>query len=240
MHRDASSGAGRRRRVLEAVVVMAATLTVVEVATWRASRRGRSYGEPSSEAREEALIVLGYPPTRRGRLHPVQRWRCQIAVRSRDRSRSGIVIFTGGKRRSRITEAEVMAAYARDALELPSEEIRLEPDSWSTWEGIAFALPQVGHADVIKIASDPLHAARARSYLRRMRPDLGERLAPADDYRALERWWIKAATLADASVRVGRRRLRAGRVFHVRSHPAEPVQLARPSDSGSRFAHAVM
>jgi hypothetical protein len=134
------------------------------------------------------------------------------------------VIFAGGGRRSEVTEAEVMATYARDVLAVPSEEIRLESDSWSTWEGVAFSLPIVGEADVIKIASDPLHAARARSYLWRMRPDLAARLAPANDYRVLERWWIKAAALADASFRVIRGRLAGGAIFDVRNHPEEPLR----------------
>ena len=119
-----------------------------------------------------------------------------------------------------------MAAYARDALALPAREIRLEPDSWSTWEGIAFALPMVGTADVIKIASDPLHAARARSYLRQLRPDLAARLEPAADYRPLERWWIKVAALADAWARALRVRL-LGRTWHVRDRPDEPLHLVR-------------
>jgi hypothetical protein len=217
-----------RRPARAAVAVATAAVTVVELATWRASKGPGSYGMPTQDALREALLVLGYPPTRRGRVHPVQRWRCQIAARSRDPRRSGVVVFTGGARTSDVTEAEVMATYARDALGLPKDEIRLEVDSLSTWEGVAFALPMLGDADVIKIASDPLHAARARSYLRRMRPDLAARLVPADDYRVLERWWIKAASLADASFRAIRGRLAGGTVFEVRSHPDEPIHRRKP------------
>ena len=214
------------RRAFLAVALPLAAVTSVEAVTWRASRPRSSYGGGDDGGGAEAVIVLGYPSTRRGRLHPVQRWRCEIAVRSRDPERSGTVIFTGGDRRSQLPEAEVMAAHARGVLGLPDAEVRLECDSWSTWEGVAFALPLVEEADVIKIASDPLHAARARSYLRQMRPDVAARLRPAADYRLFERWWIKAGAVADAGVRAIRMRL-PRRAWHVRDRPDEPLHLVR-------------
>jgi hypothetical protein len=217
-----------RRGPVLAVSLLIAAVASVEAASWRASRRRGSYGRQVRGGRTEAVIVLGYPPTRRGRLHPVQRWRCEIAVRSRDPERSGNVIFTGGDRRSQLPEAEVMAAHAQDVLGLPQTEVRLESDSWSTWEGVAFALPLVEEADVIKIASDPLHAARARSYLRQMRPDLAARLRPAEDYRVLERWWIKAAAVADAWRRAARSRLPGG-TWEVRDRPDDPVRARAAS-----------
>lgn len=45
--------------------------------------------------------------------------------------------------------------------------------------------------DQVKIVSNPLHALKARIYLRRQRPDLVERLARAGDYRPGEAWLIK-------------------------------------------------
>ena len=214
------------RRPYLAVAVALAAVASVEAVSWRASCRRRSYGGGNECGTAEAVLVPGYPPNRRGRLHPVQRWRCEIAVRSRDPARPGVVVFTGGHRRSSVGEADVMAAHAREVLGLPADEVRLERDSWSTWEGVAFALPFLEEADVIKIASDPLHAARARGYLRQMRPDLAARLRPAGDYRLLERWWIKVATVADACVRPVRTRLRGA--WQVRDRPDEPLHLERP------------
>ena len=50
----------------------------------------------------------------------------------------------------------------------------------------------------IAIASTPLHAARARRYLARQRPDLAGRLTSADDYRFGERWPLKVTTVGYA------------------------------------------
>lgn len=55
-----------------------------------------------------------------------------------------------------------------------------------------------------------MHAAQARSYVRTIRPDLAERLAPAADYRPLERTWIEFATAAYELLRLGRERSDAG------------------------------
>jgi len=74
-----------------------------------------------------AIIVLGYPSTRRGRPHPVQRLRVQ-----------------------------------------------LEERAVSMWENVQFSIPlaEAGGAEQFVFASQPWHAARARRYLRRQRPDL--------------------------------------------------------------------
>jgi hypothetical protein len=50
--------------------------------------------------------------------------------------------------------------------------------------------------DSIAIASDPMHAARARRYALELRPDLRGRLVFAENYRFMERWWLKVPTAA--------------------------------------------
>jgi uncharacterized SAM-binding protein YcdF (DUF218 family) len=88
-----------------------------------------------------------------------------------------------------------MAAYAA-RLGVPAERIGLETRSRSTWENFSMALPMVETYDSIAIASDPLHAARARRYALQQRADLSSRLVFADNYRFLERWWLKVPTAA--------------------------------------------
>jgi hypothetical protein len=88
-----------------------------------------------------------------------------------------------------------MAAYAAD-LGVPAERISRETRSRSTWENLRFALPMVETCDSLAIASDPMHAARARRYALLQRPDLGSRLVFADNYRFMERWWLKVPTAA--------------------------------------------
>jgi hypothetical protein len=55
-----------------------------------------------------------------------------------------------------------------------------------------------------------LHAEKARRYLRRQRPDLGDRLVPGADYRFGELIWVKPV-LAVAGLR-HRRRVSATRL----------------------------
>jgi len=159
-----------------------------ELAHWLASRRPARPGDGGVDA----VIVLGYPTGRGGRLHPVQRWRAAIGARTVARSPGAVVVFTGGPtRRAEQSEAEVIARYAVDVLGLPESRVKVEPRATTTWENVAFSLPFVSGASHIAIASDPLHAARARGYVRRQRPDLAARLVGADDYRLFERWWLK-------------------------------------------------
>lgn len=139
----------------------------------------------------EAVIVLGYPRDRRGRVHPRQRWRTRIAVRSLTPDSDGLLVFTGFARPGGRSEAGVMADIARRELGFPADRIVLEERARSTWENIARSLPHVEDAGVIKIASEPIHARRARRYLAQQRPDLMPRVVRADDYRFGEQWYRK-------------------------------------------------
>lgn len=154
----------------------------------------------------DAVVVLGYPATAGGRTRALQRWRCRIGARSLPRDRDGFLIFTGGAVHGPWVEATVMAEYTRAHLGVPLERIRTETSAETTWQNIEFTIPAMERADRIMIASDPMHAARARRYLWAQRPDLAERLVPAADYRPLERWWLKIPTAAHESAAITRRR----------------------------------
>jgi uncharacterized SAM-binding protein YcdF (DUF218 family) len=153
-------------------------------------------GSGTDKAATEAIIVLGYPSRRRGGTHPLQRWRCQIAVRSMHPGRSSTLIMTGSATTGRRSEAKVMASYAQRVLGVPAEQIVLEEQARTTWENMKHSLPLAERFAVIKIASDPLQARRARRYLSEIRPDLVPRLEPAAYYRPFEHWALKAGTLA--------------------------------------------
>ncbi|WP_373863896.1 YdcF family protein [Nocardia pseudobrasiliensis] len=178
---------------------------------WRASRRVFPKAEPAPDGGAEAVVVLGFPIKRNGGVHPLQRWRCRIAARSMDSRRDGVMVFTGGAIKRDQPEAEAMARYARDVLGVPKDRIRIETAAGSTWQNIEFSIPLIEHATRIAIASDPMHAARARRYLRLQRPDLAARLAPAADYRFLEAWWLKVPTATHELAAIARRN--AGRVI---------------------------
>lgn len=204
---------GRSPRIA-GIAGLAAVLAVgtSEWAHWRASRRYLDAGSPPAppaprppspgDRGSEVVIVLGYPARRSGRPHPMQRWRCQIAVRSVTPERTSRLIFTGAARDGGPSEAGVMAGYARDVLGVPAGQIALETQARTTWQNVEFTVPLAEQADTIKFASDSLHAARARRYLCAQRPELAARLRAGDDYRFGERWWLKVATAAYELVRV--------------------------------------
>ncbi|MGV9680518.1 YdcF family protein [Nocardia sp. NPDC003482] len=194
-----------RRPVAALGVGMVAVVVTAELLHWRASRR--LLGPGVGPARSEVVVVLGYPVRRNGRMHPLQRWRCRIAVRSLDSRVDGTLVFTGGAVRREPAEAEVMARYAREVLGVPEGRVVIETKAESTWQNIEFTVPMMEGVDRVKIASDPMHAARARRYLRMQRPDLAERVVGAADYRLLERWWLKVPTAGHEVAAIVRRQL---------------------------------
>lgn len=172
---------------------LAAAAVVSELAHHRASCAGRR-ALPAGGSR--GIVVLGFPCAADGSVRPIQRWRVDIALRTLGTPRaSDRVVFTGAPQRASVTEAAAMAAYA-SARGLPADLAAIEDRSHSTWENVANALPMVEHLDTIAFASDPLHAARARRYAQRQRPDLMARVTSADDYRPGEHAWLKIATAA--------------------------------------------
>lgn len=126
--------------------------------------------------------MLGYK-NRGTRANYVNRYRVRAGLRSQEPSATlSVLVFCGGAVASDISEAELMARYARDERGYTGP-IRLDRDSSTTWENIQNAIPLVEDADTIKIVSNSLHAEQARAYLWQLRPDLAERLVRAQDYR---------------------------------------------------------
>lgn len=173
------------------MTVAGAVLVWGEWLNWRWSRSlvGTSGGV------SEAVVVLGYR-NRQATANFVNRWRVRAGVRSITAGRRGDtrLIFSGGATSSGVTEARLMADYAKSVLEFDGS-VLLEEESRTTWENITNVVPLLEDADSIKIVSQPAHALKARAYLRRQRPDLAERLVPADDYRPGE-WLIVKPLLA--------------------------------------------
>ncbi|MGA3220334.1 MAG: YdcF family protein [Acidimicrobiales bacterium] len=158
-----------------------------ELLHWRASR----WDLPAPARRGRcALIVLGYPTKRSGELRAVQRWRVEMAKRALDRLGAELVVFSGSASRGRPAEGDAMAAYA-EVLGVPAHLIATESRASTTWENVEFSMPLLENFDRLAFVSDPLHAARARRYLRAQRPELAGRLVSAGEYRFLERWWLK-------------------------------------------------
>jgi hypothetical protein len=178
----------RTRSVAIAIPLAIAVLGWGEWVHWRSSRR--LLGSPSGAPGREAIVVLGYG-NRGNHANFLNRYRVRAGVRSIDTAATeSVLVFCGGGVHSTVSEAEIMACYARDELGYTGPML-LERDSMSTWENIQNAVPLVEEFDTIKIVSNSLHAEKARAYLWQLRPDLGERLMRSKDYRLGEISFVK-------------------------------------------------
>jgi DUF218 domain len=160
-----------------------------ELAHWWASKRHLPSGGGPADG-SLALIVLGYPAKRDGGLHPVQKWRTELAARTAQQLGAERLVFSGAPSDGRPAEADVMAAYAK-SLGVPAGNLATETRATSTRENVAFSEPLVDGFPRVAIVSDPLHAARARRYLWERSPRAASRLVSAGEYRFLDHWWLK-------------------------------------------------
>lgn len=127
------------------------------------------------------------------------------------------VVFTGGSTTGDRTEAAVMAEVAaRLGLgdgATSGVTVLCEDTSISTWQNVANTMDLVADASAVVLVSDPLHAARARAYWLRQRPEDTDRVEVTDQSGLLDHWWLQVPTavrevaraLFDL-VRTGRRR----------------------------------
>lgn len=171
----------------------ALSVALAEAAHWWASRRYLAHPPPLDGPGASSIIVLGYPPRRDGSIHPVARWRVKMALRALGRLGADTVVFSGGTREGRPSEASVMAATAL-SLGLPPAALRTEENASSTWENVALSLPLVAGCSRLAFISDPMHAARARKYAVQQQPELAAKLVSGGEYALFERWWLKFPT----------------------------------------------
>ncbi len=172
----------------------AAGVAVLAWGEWMNRRWSRTLvGDNEGDA--EAVVVLGYRNPQ-STANFINRWRVRAGIRSLtdDSTHDTRVIFSGGTTSGGVSEARLMADYARSVLEFDGT-VLLEEESTTTWENVTHVIPLLENVDRIKIASQPAHALKARAYLRRQRPDLAKRLVRADDYRPGE-WLIVKPLLA--------------------------------------------
>jgi DUF218 domain len=146
--------------------------------TWSVSRDLLSISVPRDGARV-SVLVLGCP------LPVLQRWLVRIAVRSTDPERARFV-FSGGAVRTPVSEAQMMADYAVQALGVPPGNVTIEDQSRTTAENIVNSAELLADDSVIMIASNTFHARRARQLIRDESPELASRLIRARDYIPLE------------------------------------------------------
>lgn len=122
-----------------------------------------------------------------------------LALRTLDANGGGVLVVSGHE-----GEAERLRALARNA------HVVVEPTARTTLENVERSLPYLEHATHLTIASDWFHARRAGTYLRKLRPDLGQRLV-RPERRWIRGWWMELAGAGYAAVLAAQRTLRPRR-----------------------------
>lgn len=132
---------------------------------------GRDLGTRGVPGRT-VVIVLGFRNSGQ-RINLVNRWRARAGVLTAHALDADLVVFSGGGPGGAV-EADLLAEEAvRLGLDRP--HVR-ERESATTRENLARSLGFLSDATRIAVVSHPLHAQRARSHLRVLHPELGERL----------------------------------------------------------------
>ncbi len=164
----------------------AATVASAEFAFW-AGHRASSLGEPGPSC---AVLVMGSPSRRDGGETPVQRLRVEAGVRALRTLGCEKLVVSGGAVANAHPEAIAMARIAA-GLGVPEEKIVRETSATNTWENVGCAWPYVRSASRIVLASDPLHAHRARRYLCRQQPSRCGDAVAAAAYQPFTLPWFK-------------------------------------------------
>ena len=118
-----------------------------------------------------------------------------------------VLVLCGGAVSGPVPEADVMESYAR--ARGYAGPIRMDRESRSTLQNIENAIPLIEDAASVAIVSNSVHALKGRILLRRLRPDLADRLVRGADYRFGEQILVKpiAAVAGLADLRALRRRM---------------------------------
>ena len=161
-------------------VAISGILAWAEWMHWVASKR--RLGNRASGSGRQAIIVLGCR-NRGSRANYLNRYRVRVALRSIDPDATEtVLIFCGGGVGSDVPEADLLLDYAHARRGYAGAYL-LDRFSRTTWENIANIVDLLEEFDTVKIASNSMHAEKARAYLWKQRPDLAQRLVAARDYR---------------------------------------------------------
>ena len=149
--------------------------------------------------------MLGFR-NRGERANYLNRYRVRAGLRSLDPDiKDSVLVLCGGGVGSDVSEAELMARYARNERGYEGQ-ILLDSESTTTWENIQNAIPLIEDMDSLKIVSNSLHAEKGRAYLWKLRPDLARRLRRAQEYRFGEIPLVKPIAAAVGLRNLGRLR----------------------------------
>lgn len=202
-------------RLLVAAGAIAAALGWGELVHWRSAGRALPARSPSGGS--QVLVVLGFR-NRSPRANAVNRWRAGVGVRTLDPAATRRrMVVCGGAVAGERSEASLIAEHLRQSTDERTApyELVLEERSASTWQNVLNATPHLEGFDRIAIASDSLHAEKARRYLYWMRPDLAAHLVRGRDHRFGELTLLKPVNAIRGLVGLRRARRDLARMDRV-------------------------
>ena len=117
-------------------------------------------GSSETLSSADIAVVLGNAVNRRGKPNPCLRSRVEAGVRLYRQGKVDELLMSGGTDGDGSNEAQTMRDMAVE-MGVPSEKIRLEEHSKSTYENILLSVPDLRDANEIIIVRDAFHLARA-------------------------------------------------------------------------------
>jgi uncharacterized SAM-binding protein YcdF (DUF218 family) len=160
---------------LAAGVVLAAGLWMWAYAARRLAPAGNT-----SQARFDAIVVLGDPADADGNPTPTELARVNEAVHEYERGVAAHLIFSGGAVHNQFVEAQVMARTA-EAQGIPESAVVVEPAARDTIENACYSvrLMRAHGWESAEVVSSPWHLERAGLIFSRLPIRWRVRAAPA-------------------------------------------------------------
>ena len=163
----------KRLLILSAIVFLTGwAAALAQLHLWALKAESRPSENPTPA---DIAVVLGNSVNRKGAPNPCLRSRVEAGVALYRQGLAGGLLMSGGTDGDGSNEAEAMRDMAV-SMGVPTDKIRIEPRSESTYENIAFSAPLLHDAEQIIIVSDAFHLARAEWLAKRHWPGKTARL----------------------------------------------------------------
>ena len=121
------------------------------------------YGSQSTEiVQYDAIVVLGCKIQTSGKISFGLQGRVDLAAKIFKNGHAPILIFTGGRTTSSLSEAQVAQAYVMDEYQIRIEKLRLEEHSKNTEENAIYTKKLYKNINKILVVTDSFHVYRGQ------------------------------------------------------------------------------
>ena len=110
----------------------------------------------------DAIVVLGCKVRFSGEISSGLKGRVDLAVKIFKNGHAPILIFTGGRTNSSLSEAQVAQAYVRSEYQIGVEQIRLEEYSKNTEENAIYTKELYQDLESVLVVTDSFHVYRGQ------------------------------------------------------------------------------